>query len=322
MLEYFGKVDVRIPTTYKKTQSVTVLATRSGARAIEGVSPEKYADEIITKPIETVSFSEKIVQKAQEVARNTLYTPELVLNLKKMKYESGILTLETNTTNYGSVIAARKIIPPEFTEEESLRVINNVAPIGITSIILSEKNQWAIMGKRGNVLVGSRWHGFPNAIVNEESDLLRTLIEEAYEEVAIKDLFEITTPYLVGVARGRYHATNPNFNYLIYTDLSFKDIWEGSKRGVVKGTSIKEHDLIVAVPISLDEDPFSDWIKDNLKGYSFKEDKIYDKIVDVGLGCMLQAGRTHFGNKWYNRFTKELMDPPFNTRISESNPFA
>ena len=241
---------------------------------------------------------------------NEKFSPGLVLNLQKLNYENGKLKLKTNNTNYGSVVAARKIIPPEFTESESLSVINKIAPIGISSIMLSPTNHWAIIGRRGNVLVGGKWMGYPSAIVNEKSNVHDTLIKEAQEEACIENVYRDANVHLVGISRGRRHAVNPNFNYVIEIDSSFDKIW--------KGTDKREHDLISTIP--LDEKPFKEYIKENMFGVT-PAGKPYDKLVDVGLATMLQGGRLQFGNKWFEEFIKELSDSPFNVKFENKNPF-
>jgi hypothetical protein len=219
--------------------------------------------------------------------------------LKKVFYD-GKLDITTNLTNYGSVVAARKIIEPEFTEEESLSVLNKVAPVGGTCIIFSEEDQYALMGRRSNVLVGGKYHGFPGFIVGEKSNLYKELIEEAEEEAGIENLNDMEVN-LVGVSRGRNHGVNPNFNYAISSNVALDQIWEG----VVKSG---QHDTVSV--IRLDENPYEIYIKEN-----------NDKMLDVGVGGMVQVGRFIFGDTWYSNLIGELSESPYNVKIVEKNFF-
>jgi len=264
--------------------------------------------------IEYVTSSEKILNRARQEVQNRTFSPENVLNLKKLSYD-GKLDITTNLTNYASVVAARKIIEPEFTEEESLSVLNKVAPVGGTCVIFSEENQYALMGRRSNVLVGEKYHGFPGFIVGEESNLYKELIEEAEEEAGIRNLNDMEVN-LVGVSRGRNHGVNPNFNYAISSNVLLDQIW----RGVWKSG---QHDMISV--IQLDEEPYEVYIKENIYGVKSSANKskleVYDKMVDVGMGGMLQVGRFIFGDTWYNNLLGELSESPYNIKVLEKNFF-
>lgn len=248
--------------------------------------------------IEHVTSSGKILNRARQEVQNRTFSPENILNLKKLSYD-GKLNITTNLTNYASVVAARKIIEPEFTEEESLSILNKLAPVGGTSIIFSEKEQYALMGRRSNVLVGGKYHGFPGFIVGEESNLYKELIKEAEEEAGIENLNDMDVN-LVGVSRGRSYGVNPNFNYAISNNLPLNQIWKGVRKS-------RQHNTISV--IQLDEEPYGAYIKEN------------DKMVDVGMGGMLQVGRFIFGDPWYRNLIGELSESPYNVKVLEKNFF-
>ena len=296
MLAYYGKLaDNKIEVdTIDRT---VVLALRQGAISKPNEDPRRTADEVYPSPIERVSVSPEIQAKADEVARNTLFRQELLHNIDKINFDGDVLHITQSKVNYGSLVALRGVAKV-FPEEAVQPIMDQIRPMGVIGVLVNEKEQVFYMGRRSNVLVSGQWMVYPAGTVGEKSDPKQEIATEAKEE-ANMTLGVDGTAYLVGMARGWYHSTDPNFSYAITTDWSLRKLWEN--------TAKNEHDLVIAVP--MDEKGVVKYLKDEMFG-SDANKNVYDKLVDAGIGTLLNVTRLFFGDKWYNETVAELNSVP------------
>lgn len=220
---------------------------------------------------------------------------------------SGGIRIEANMVNYGS-LAAIQGLTSAFSEETMLPVLNQVAPIAVRGILVSEKGL-IYLGRRANsTYIGGKIDTYPAVCVGEgEGGLSVTLEKEALEEASFR-IGEDGEAHLIGLTRGKNTTSWPCFNFIIRTDWSLETLRKNTGR---------EHDEVYAV--ELDPNVLRARITDDLVVADPGKNG-YDRITEHGLSALLQVGKSFFGANWYQNLARELQDRyPFTMKISEND---
>lgn len=317
---YYGKLnyDEIIDSdfiNFVSKDTANVLAVRKGA-SVPGASAERTADEVIDKRLEETRVPDDIRSAAFAAAKNSVFKPQYLTNLLKADFSQSGISIETNLVNYGSVSSLRKLAG-KFSPDQLYPVANQFAGIGMCELVISTKNQSIYLGRRGKTEVGSTWAGYPAGNIDGGDTLHNTIRNEEMEELNQETGKWENYRYLLGMGRGMTQSLSPAFYFLVDTDMTFGDMWEGTNRVNPLLGSV-EHDIIQAIP--LDERAYGEWMKENLIGTK-PDGSEYTKILDNSLINFLQAGRAYFGNKFDDRLRKELSAAPYNVQIDRKNPF-
>ncbi len=292
MMRHFNKIPYA-NVTVSQTNTYTIPFRRYGVESPE--NPDKTRDEQIKRPLD-FSFLQaspiwsSIMPAGIEILKGKKFTPEYLLNLRGVDLDGEFVRVSANYVNYG-VLPALRELTVRYPEEVMLPVLKEIAPIAVRAVLVSEKHGSIYMARRANVSRSGKIDTYPAGTVSEGNNLTAALRKETKEEAGFR-IDEDGTAYLIGLARGRSDAPNPNFIYIIHTHWSFEQI--------KKNTSAKEHDEVFR--IELDDRKLREHIKNDI----IHTTEEHDNIVDIGLAAILQTGLVLFGAKWYGETLDEL----------------
>lgn len=311
-------------------KTVSVLATRTGAQRAE--NPERTADEIIDRPIKRIAVDDHIYQFAIEALKSALFKPEYLRNLNTFSYSNedphgGSVKMETNLTNYGSLVAVRKLAG-KLCPEYFYNLENQIAPMGVIINTVSPKYGCIFFGKRGKTDVGGTWMPYPAGSMSENDSIVGCIEKELDEEASLTFDYawgyeptlrpiKETNIYFNGLVRGSPQSCNPAFVFTREADVSPKEMWKGTDK-INKLIGSREHDSVIAVP--WEEAALENYMLDHLFSVKPKTGEIFYKQVDSGILSVMQSARSYgFSEKWNNRMVSALRD--YNINVVSGNPF-
>lgn len=273
----------------KPRETISVLARRP--------------DESLLYPLEPINVPEDVKTKANEFIEGAKYTPELLWNVRRLRFESKPYIIDANLTNYGSLVAIRRLTS-SLSKDVIYKLSNKIAAFAVLGMV---KTRGKIKDYRyeGDVLelfrrtrtaqVGKMWHYAPAGNIDEKSDIIRTLWEEAEEETDLHPN-DITGLYLLGIIRGRTHSVNPAAVFLMESDKAPRP-------------NPKEHDLVEHLP--LEEDLFRKQITEKIR---------QNLLVDNCIGATILASGILFTSKYACELERNLKDE-LKISIAHENPF-
>lgn len=279
-ITHFNNIAGQNPT-FKVEKTFSIPFRRTGVESKE--DPLHTKDEILRYPLEELAIPSPVLTLARKIINTKKFTPGWIANCRRIEIQNGQINIEANLTNYG-VLPTLMELTRIFPDEIMRPVLDQIAPLGVHSVMLSIRNGSLYLARRVNVDCSGQLSVYPSGTVAEGYNIRTTLERESIEEAGFKLGYD-GTECLIGLVRGRGDSPNPNLVYMINTPWSFKQL--------NLNTSRDEHDKVYAIP--LDEKIIADKLKND---FIFRTPD-HDRILGASVAAILLVGKTLFGNRWY-----------------------
>ena len=267
-----------VPESNIKVKVREVFTVPYYRHGVEKPGDPKTSDEVVRSPLKQFNIPEEVLLAGQREIQTKRFTPEYLLNLEGLRVENQAVVVEANLVNYG-VVPSTRAIAPLFPEEIIRPVLDQVAPIAVRGVLVSDEHGSIYFGRRANVDCSGRIETFPAGSVSEGENLTEALRKEAKEEAGM-ELGKDGEARLISLIRGRTIDTNPNFVYMIQTPWSIQKVEESLG---------KEHDKVYS--IRLDEKI----LHDRLLNDFIVPTNNHDSMTETSIGGVLEVGRIVFG---------------------------